>query len=100
MAKRKIIWSHNKARIKLTEILDYYYERNKSKTYSIRLQKEIQKSIRLLVKQPSIGIKTDDQSIRALIIGDYIIFYESAKDQIIIHSLWDCRQNPEDIILK
>jgi plasmid stabilization system protein ParE len=99
MAKRKIIWSH-KARIKLTEILDYYYERNKSKTYSIRLQKEIQKSIRLLVKQPSLGIKTDDQSIRALIIGDYIIFYESAKDQIIIHSLWDCRQNPEDIILK
>ena len=99
MAKRKIIWSH-KARIKLTEILDYYYERNKSKTYSIRLQKEIQKSIRLLVKQPSLGIKTDDQSIRALIIGDYIIFYESDKDQIIIHSLWDCRQNPEDIILK
>ena len=99
MAKRKIIWSH-KARIKLTEILDFYYERNKSKTYSIRLQKEIQKSIRLLVKQPSLGIKTDDQSIRALIIGDYIIFYESDKDQIIIHSFWDCRQNPEDIILK
>ena len=99
MAKGRIIWSH-KARIKLTQILEFYNDRNNSNTFSAKLYKEIQQSIKLLLKQPSLGIKTDEKSIRALIIGDYIIFYESTKDQIIIHSLWDCRQNPEDIILK
>ena len=99
MAKRKVVWSH-KAKIKLTEILDFYYQRNKSKTYPTRLYREFQKSIRLLIKQPSLGIKTDRETIRALIIGDYIIFYEVTNDQIIIHTLWDCRQNPNDLIVK
>lgn len=99
MAKHKIIWSY-KAKIKLTEILKFYYQRNKNKKYSAKLYKEFQKSIKLLIKQPSLGLKTDIESIRALIIGDYIIFYEVAEDQIIIHSLWDCRQNPNDLNIK
>ena len=99
MAKRKIIWSH-KARIKLTQILEFYNERNKSKTYSAKLHKEIQKSIKLILRQSSLGIKTNLKSIRALIIGDYIIFYEATKSELIIHSLWDCRQNPEDLVIK
>ena len=99
MAKRKIIWSH-KARIKLTQILEFYNERNKSKIYSTKLHKEIQKSIKLILKQPSLGIKTNLKSIRALIIGYYIIFYESTKDKLIIHALWDCRPNPDDLIIK
>ena len=86
--------------IKLIEILEFYEERNKSKIYSRKLHMEIQKSIRLLVKQPSLGIQTDEKLIRALIIGDYIIFYESTKNKLIIHSLWDCRQNPDDLIIK
>ena len=36
MAKRKIVWSH-KARIKLLMTLEFYTERNKSKTYSKKL---------------------------------------------------------------
>ena len=99
MAKGKIIWSH-KARIKLTQILEFYNERNQSKTYSARLYKEIQKSIKLLLRQPSLGLKTSEKSIRALIIGDYIVFYEYSKKDIIIHTLWDCRQDPEELIIK
>ena len=99
MARRKIIWSH-KAKIKLTEILDFYIDRNKSKTYSIKLHKQIQKNVRLLIKQPNLGIKTNDENIRALIIGEYIVFYEVAKDFVIVHTLWDCRQNPKDLIIK
>ena len=96
MAKGKIIWSH-KARIKLTQILEFYNERNQSNSYAAKLYKEIQKSIKLLLRQPTLGLKTNEKSIRALIVGDYIIFYESTNKNIIIHTLWDCRQNPEDL---
>jgi len=99
MAKRKIVWSH-KARIKLTEILDFYYQRNKSKTYSQKLYREIQKNIRLLKKQPTLGLKTDEELVRALIIGEYIVFYEYSKVEIIILNIWDCRQNPNNLIIK
>lgn len=99
MAKRKIVWSH-KAKIKLTEILEYYYQRNKSKDYSRKLYRELQKSIKLLIKQPNLGLKTDVESVRAFIVGEYIIFYEYTKNEIVIHSFWDCRQNPKDLIIK
>ena len=99
MAKRKIIWSH-KAKIKLSEILEFYYRRNKSKSYSQKLYSEIKKSVRLLKKQPRLGIKTDDSTIRALIIGEFIVFYEFNKTEIIVHSVWDCRQNPDDLRFK
>lgn len=99
MAKRKIIWSH-KAKIKLSEILEFYYQRNKSKTYSQKIYREIQKSLRLLKKQPRLGLKTDDVTVRALILGDFVIFYEFNKAEIVVHTLWDCRQNPNDLIIK
>ena len=99
MAKRKIIWSH-KAKIKLSEILEFYYQRNNSKLYSQKLYSEIRKSVRLLKKQPRLGIRTDDSTIRALIIGEFIVFYEFNKTEIIIHSVWDCRQNPDDLRFK
>lgn len=99
MVKRKIIWSH-KAKIKLVEILDFYFQRNKSKSYSIKLYNQIQKSARLLQKQPNLGIRTDIDGVRSLIMGEFIVFYETTKDQIIIYTLWDCRQNPDDLVIK
>lgn len=75
MAKRKIIWSH-KAKIKLTQILEFYIERNKSKTYSVKLYNQFQKNIKLLVKQPHIGVKTNLKDIRSLIIGEFMILYD------------------------
>ena len=99
MAKGRIIWSHM-ARIKLTQILEFYNERNQNNNFSAKLYREIQKSLKLLLKQPSLGIKTNEKSIRALIVGDYIIFYETSKNDIIIHTLWDCRQNPKDLVIR
>jgi|SRR5690554_5431941 len=96
MGKRVIIWSH-KASIKLFEILDFYTKRNKSKTYSKKLYKKLKKESSLLIKQPEIGIKTDFESIRGLIVDEYILFYEITQDKIIIHTIWDYRQNPDDL---
>ena len=96
MAKRKIIWS-NRAKIKLFQILEFYIERNKSKAYSKKLYAKFKKELLILKEQPEIGIKTDIDSVRGLIIDDFILFYEICSDKIIVHSVWDCRQNPDDV---
>ena len=99
MEKRKIIWSQ-RATIKLFEILDFYINRNKSKSYSIKLYKRFTKELNLLRKQPDLGRITDDESVRGLIIEEFILFYEITEDRIIVHTVWDCRQNPEDLRIK
>jgi plasmid stabilization system protein ParE len=99
MAKRKIIWSH-RAKIKLFEILKFYAERNHSKTYSEKLYYKFKKELKVLLKYPHLGIKTEIEDVRGLITGDYIIFYETTEKEIIVHTLWDCRQNPDDLTIK
>jgi plasmid stabilization system protein ParE len=99
MAKRKIVWS-NRAKIRLYSILDFYIVRNKSKAYSIKLQKLISKEVNLLLKNPDLGLKTSEDSTRGLIIDNYIVYYEITNDMIIIHTIWDSRQNPDNKIIK
>jgi plasmid stabilization system protein ParE len=99
MAKRKIVWS-NRAKIRLYAILDFFIVRNKSKVYSIKLQKLISKEVNLLLKQPDLGLKTSEDTTRGLIIENYIVYYEISGDKIIIHTIWDSRQNPDDKIIK
>jgi len=99
MAQRKIIWSR-RATIKLYSILEFYVLRNKSKAYSTKLYAKINKEIKLLLKNPDLGIKTTEATTRGLIIESYIIYYEVTSSEIIIHSIWDSRQNPENKIIK
>ncbi len=99
MVKRNVVWSA-KARIKLLDILEYYNKRNKSSAYSNKIYKKFIKELTLLKKHPGIGIKTDDDGIRGLIVEDFILFYETRAKMIIVHTVWDCRQNPESLIIK
>jgi len=46
-----------------------------------------------------IGLKSQIDSVRALITGDYQIIYEILDNLILIIMIWDCRQDPEDRIL-
>lgn len=78
-------------------ILEFYTERNKSKTYSSKLYTKFNKELSLLIKQPEIGIKTELEAIRGLIVDEFILFYEVTTGMIIVHSLWDSRQNHTDI---
>ena len=68
--------------------------------YSTKLQKLISKETKLLLKHPDLGLKTTEDTTRGLIIENYIIYYEISDDIIIIHSIWDSRQNPDDKIIK
>jgi plasmid stabilization system protein ParE len=99
MVRRKIIWSP-RAKLDLFQILDFYYQRNGTKTYSRKLNTTFRNSIRLLEKHPEIAIRTDVKNIRNLIVGNFGIFYEIKPSTIEIITIWDSRQNPAKSDLK
>ena len=91
MVKRKVIWTI-KANKERKDILEYWMQRNKSKTFSIKLNKLILYNVRLLADHPAIGRKTDIENVRVKIIRDYLIFYEFSAFELIILSIWDGRR--------
>jgi plasmid stabilization system protein ParE len=99
MAKRKIVWS-DRAQKRLYGILEFYIQRNKSNVYSIKLFKLLNKEVKILLKYPDIGLKTSGDSIRGLIIDNFLVYYQITDDKIIIHTIWDCRQDPDSKIIK
>ena len=99
MAKLNVIWS-NRAKIKRFEILSFYNVRNKSKEFSKKLNQRINREIKLLSKSPNIGIRTDIENVRGLIIDNIILYYEVVQNTIIILFLRDSRQNPKDLKIK
>lgn len=96
MVARKIKWSL-RAKLDLLELLDFYYKRNGTKTYSKKLNTKLRTSIRLLEKQNDLGVQSDMSNVKNLIEGDYNIFYEITPTTIDIIAIWDNRQNPINI---
>ena len=99
MVKRKIIWS-SRAKLDLVNILDFYYKRNGTITYSVELNTTIRSSVRLLEKHSEIGVRVDIKNMRNLIQGDFSIFYEIKSETIEIITIWDSRQDPEKLDIK
>ena len=99
MVRHKIIWSQS-AKIKLFIILEFYTKRNKSRSYATKLYLRLTKELKLLLKQPEMGIKTEMESVRGLIVDEFILFYEFDDEKIVVHSIWDCRQNPDHLRIK
>jgi len=96
---RKIVWTSYADEI-FTHVLEFYVERNGTKTYSRKLNKEVNEIISLLKKHPFLGIKTDFTDISVVIRGNYKIFYQVKPSEIIIHLVWDCRQNSTILNIK
>jgi plasmid stabilization system protein ParE len=95
MVKRKIEWLVD-AKFDLKDILNFYIERNGSAVYSRKLNTKFNKSIRLISKNPYIGIQTDIINVRSLVTDDYQVIYEIFDHTILIIKIWDCRRNPAD----
>ena len=98
MAERIIVWS-SKAKIDLKNLYEFYNYRNKSKTYSLKLHWKIQNEIKLLLKQPEIGKKTNKIGIRGLLIDNHYVFYEIFQEHIVILAIWQNSQNPSKLKL-
>ena len=95
MAKQ-VIWSF-RAQNDKKEILDYWRQRNKSNTYSKKLNELFKESIKIILDFPQIGKVTDDTKARIKIVRDYLIIYEETETQILILTIWDSRQDPEKL---
>ena len=98
MAERIIVWS-SKAKIDLKNLYEFYNYRNKSKTYSLKLHRKIQIEIKLLLKQPEIGKKTNKIGVRGLLIDKHYLFYEIFQEHIVVLAVWENSQNPSKLKL-
>lgn len=92
MAKQ-IVWSRRAQRDR-KEILEYWRVRNKSNTYSKRLNGLFRESVKIITDFPEIGKPTDQANTRIKIVKDYLIIYEETETQILILTIWDSRQDP------
>ena len=95
MAKQ-VVWSL-RARDDRKAILQYWRVRNKSNTYSKKLNQLFKDSIQIIKDFPQIGKTTDDSNTRIKIVRDYLIFYEETETQIFILTIWDSRQDPDKL---
>jgi toxin YoeB len=93
---KRVIWSPL-AKIKRHEILEYWIKRNKSKTYSRKLNSLFKDAQNLISQYPEIGTPTDDPKVKQKLLRDYSLFYELTEDLIIILTVWDNRQDPDKL---
>ncbi|MFT4202478.1 MAG: type II toxin-antitoxin system RelE/ParE family toxin [Chitinophagaceae bacterium] len=76
MAKRKINWTE-KANAERKEIIEYWINRNQSKTYSIKLNNLFNEAVKKIAERPTIGRKTDfEKNVRLKIVRNYLLFYQ------------------------
>jgi toxin YoeB len=95
MAK-EVVWSL-RAQKERKDILEYWRLRNRSTTYSKKLNQLFKESVKIIADFPNVGKPTDDLNTRTKIVRDYLIIYEETESQIHILTIWDSRQDPEKV---
>ena len=98
MAK-KIIWSR-KAQVELIEILGYWINRNKSNTFSIKLNELVDEQLKLLTENPKIGRKTDIENIYIKVIHKYLLYYELVENELHVLTIRHGSKNPKTLKLE
>jgi plasmid stabilization system protein ParE len=93
----QIIWTVD-AKDHFNEILDYWYQKNGTTTYSIKLYQTVKNALKTLAKYPESGKLTEKPLIRAKIIKDYYLFYRFDKTHLFVVGFCDMRRDPEYIV--
>lgn len=95
MAKQ-IIWSL-KARNDLFDLLEYWYNQNKSTVYPRKLFKLINQAIEKLAEEQIPRRSTEFPGVNVKIVRDYKIYFKEDDKTIFIITIWDTRQNPDKL---
>lgn len=90
----KLEWTE-RAILHLEEILNYWEDRNNSKTYSLKLYSWIQTSLELLSQYPESGKRTNNLRLHKKIVKDYYIYYTFDTIKLTIIGIIDMRRDPE-----
>jgi plasmid stabilization system protein ParE len=95
MAK-KIEWTQSSI-VDRIQIYEYWLARNKSDSYSKKLEMLFSRTSLLLSEFPNLGTATSVQGVRVKVLKTFKIFYISEPDRILIVRIFDSRQRPENI---
>lgn len=83
MAELTIFWA-NTALKQRNYTFEYWNERNKSTTYSKKLNSSIKERTNILKTNPELGKKTEFNNTRVISLGHYSILYQKFNSKIII----------------
>ena len=95
MAKR-VVWSKPAVADRIS-ILEYWLTRTGSRTYSKRLNLDIQRVVQLLSQFPALGRRLKGREERFFVVDHYLVIYFDAPERIEILHVWDSRTNPENL---
>ncbi|CAD7797272.1 hypothetical protein CHRY9390_00140 [Chryseobacterium aquaeductus] len=96
MDEVKIIWT-NIAIAQRNKVFDYWNDRNKSTTYSKKINIAIYEKIDILKTNPLAGNCGDLKPFRILYLGNFSLVYRYSESVIYIIAFWDNRQNPSKL---
>ena len=96
---KKIIWTL-KAQNELIDILEYWINRNKSKSFSFKLNGLIDEQLSLIAEFPRIARKTDVPNVSIKIIHKYLLYYEILDDVLYVLTIRHGSRNPKTLKIK
>jgi plasmid stabilization system protein ParE len=97
MVRLKVFWTVTALKQR-NHIFDYWNERNKSISYSKKLNTKIKSRINLIKTNPELGKKTEYKNTRAVSLGHYSILYKKVNTKIVVTGFWDNRKDPKKLI--
>ena len=97
MAKQ-IVWT-NRAKNDLVDILQYWINRNKSNTFSIKISNLINEQLNLIAEFPHIGRKTDISNINVKVIHKHLLYYEIMNEILYVLTIKHGSENPSSLKL-
>lgn len=98
MAKQ-IVWTV-KAKNELIDILEYWINRNKSNSFSIKLNRLFEQQLNLIAEFPKIGRKTDIPNVSIKVVHKYLLYYQIIGEYIYVLTIRHGSRNPKTLKLK
>jgi len=96
---KQIIWT-TKAKNEFIDILEYWINRNKSNSFSIKLNDLIEEQLNLIAEYPNIGRKTDIKNVCIKVIHKYLLYYQISDKKIFVLTIRHGSKNPKTLKLK
>lgn len=94
MVQRQVRWT-TRALYDKFDILEYWIKRNRSTTFSKKLDQLFDNALNQLIKFPEQGKKSDYKDIHIKIVRSYLIYYLIEDQFITVVRIWDARRDPK-----
>ena len=94
-----VIWTE-KAKKELMEILTYWNIRNKSKSFSLKLNNLIEEQLLLISEFPKIARATDIPNVNVKVVHKYLLYYEIVDDVLYVLTFRHGSKNPKTLKLR